>query len=312
MQRDYVFVVLIIVGSVGNGLSFMLMMQKSVRSTPFGYYLAHVAVADTIYLYFGLVPAVVMKFGGVDIFTLHNLACKTGTFLRCSSGDFAIWLVLTVTVDRFIAVKYPFKAKTLCTLAKAKVVCVILLCLSCIFNSYIFVTRGLVYVNELSVSTCKVMSTYFFFERYIRPWYNIIGLMIIPGGSMIILNTIIIVTLWKHNKARQDLTNRHDATVSIQVLHTTITLLAVNMMFIILVCPCFLMITILSYITLSSKAFPYVLTICVVLININHSCNIFLYVLTSKQFRDTLMKWFCSCHIRHYMPDSSFRQVTHF
>ncbi len=251
-----------------------------------------------MYLYFGLVPAVVMKFGGVNIFTLHNLTCTFGTFLHYSSGDFAIWLIVAVTVDRFIAVKYPFKAKTLCTFAKAKVVCVILLCLSCIFNSYIFVTLRLVYVKELSVSICKAMSTYLYFERYIKPWYNIIGLIIIPGGSMIILNTIIIVTLWKHNKARQDLTNRHDATVSRQVFRTTITLLGVSFMFIILVCPCFVMFTIMPHITLSFKAIQNIVTISLFLFNINYSCNIFLYVLTGKQFRDTLMKWFCGCGIQ--------------
>ncbi len=293
MKQNYTFLVLLIVGSIGNGLSFMLMMQKSVRSTPFGYYLAHVAVADTGYLYFGAIPVILKNFNVGDIFGLHNLTCKFGKFLQYSSGDFAIWLVLAVTVDRFIAVKYPFKHKTFSTLSKAKWICVMLFFLACIFNSYLFVTRGLVIVSSSIAPICGTLTSHSYFETYIRPWYNIIGLIIIPGGTMLILNALIVMVLW-----HESLSRKLDSPVSPQVIRTTITLLAVSMMFIVLVCPCFVMISFLPYLNLSSIGIQYVITVCLALIYINHSCNIFLYVLTSKQFRDTLMKWFCGCGIQ--------------
>ncbi len=273
----------------------MLMMQKSVRTTPFGYYLAHVAVADTGYLYFGLIPTILKSTGVEDILSYHQIICKFGKFFHYSSGDFAIWLVLAVTMDRFIVVKYPFKAKILCTLRRAKVVCVALLLLSCAFNSYLFITRDLITVNSSPLPICGILPQHAYFETYILPWYNIVGLVAIPGTTMFILNTLIVLTLWKQSRIQQNLSNDVHGVTSVQTVRTTITLLAVSTMFVILVCPCFLILSLLSYINLNSVNIQYTLSVCLTLIYINHSCNIFLYILTSQQFRDTLKVWFCRC-----------------
>jgi len=179
-----------------------------------------------------------------------------------------------------------------------------LLIFTCLFESYVFFTRGLVVDYEATYYTnnCKTLPNYsaIYFESYIRPWYNIIGLNLLPGGTMGILNIFIVIGLWKQSQTRKQLTANQDAsgTVSSQVVHTTVTLLAINMMFICLVCPCFVMISLNPYLDFSRLGAEYLITTAISLKYVYHSCNIILYVFTNQQIRNTVKMWFCSCIVK--------------
>ncbi len=277
----------------------MLMMHRNVRHTPFGFYLANVAVADTGYIVFGIIPIVVQSWNGFNILTYTETGCKIVTFIQFVCGDYAIWLLLAVSVDRYLVVKYPFKALTMCTMKRARWISISLFTLSCFFNNYVLVTRGLVVMYQPYMVICGYLPAYTFFSTFIRPWYVLTGLVIIPGISLCTFNVIIIASMWKQSCARNDISS-----VSIGAGHTTITLLSINIMFLVLVCPCFVILICIPYLNLSAISIHYVVIGCVMLIHVNHSVNIFLYGFTSSQFRGILKSWLCGC-IRTKSPPSA-------
>lgn len=289
--REILYCFILVIGLIGNSLSFMLMMHKNVRSTPFGFYLANVAVADTGYLLFGIIPILVRAYNGFDILIYSEVLCQGMAFLQFVSGDYAIWLLMALSVDRFIAVKYPFKVKLWCTMKKTQLVCIGLFCLSCLFNSYVFVIRN-IFVENGNLR-CTYSPEHDKFNNKIRPWYLLAGLVIIPGISLCTFNAIIIVIMWRQIKARRNMGATEDHVAENKAIQTTITLLAINIMFITLVCPCFSILSAVIYMKLSVLDLQYVVTVCVFLIHINHAINIFLYGLTSSQFRCILKGWLC-------------------
>ena len=108
---------LLLVATFGNVMSFIIMRRKSMKRSSPGIYFA--ACTDTSTVYWGLVPFVVYYFTSVDLWTLHPWSCKIIIFMLFSSADSAIWLLVAVTVDRFIAVRFPMKKSRLCTPRKA-------------------------------------------------------------------------------------------------------------------------------------------------------------------------------------------------
>ena len=97
-------ILLLTMATIGNGLSFMIMRRKSMKNTSSGVYFSAIACLDTMVVYFGLLPLTIHYFTSVDVLTWHPWSCKILIFMLFSSGDIAIWLLVAVTVDRFIAV----------------------------------------------------------------------------------------------------------------------------------------------------------------------------------------------------------------
>ncbi len=80
--RLALYVPILVLGTVGNFLSFVVMRRKSMRETSPGVYFAAIAVGDTLALYVGVVPFIVFYSSGVDLWTLHAWSCRCVHVLR--------------------------------------------------------------------------------------------------------------------------------------------------------------------------------------------------------------------------------------
>ena len=139
---------LLLVATFGNVMSFIIMRRKSMKRSSPGIYFAAIACTDTSTVYWGLVPFVVYYFTSVDLWTLHPWSCKIIIFMLFSSADSAIWLLVAVTVDRFIAVRFPMKKSRLSTPRKASITACALPSIAMTKNFHCFFTRGKEVVSD--------------------------------------------------------------------------------------------------------------------------------------------------------------------
>ncbi|ELT88865.1 hypothetical protein CAPTEDRAFT_99172, partial [Capitella teleta] len=138
----YVPPFMLVIGSIGNLLSFIIMARKGMRKLSTYNYLAVLAITDTLVLYVGLLRIWVAEIAGRDMRDHAVWICKTINVLGYTVSDYSVWLIIAMTVERWIAVCMPLKAPSMCNRRKAgaAIVCIFVLLLS--LNLHFFWTTG--------------------------------------------------------------------------------------------------------------------------------------------------------------------------
>ncbi|EDS28350.1 conserved hypothetical protein [Culex quinquefasciatus] len=110
---------LVLFGSIGNILSVLVFFKTKLKKLSSSYYLAALGLSDTCYL-FGLF---ITWLNLIDV-KIHTLEvyCQFLMFLSNLCSFLSVWFVVAFTVERFIAVLYPLKRQTMCTVRRAKMV----------------------------------------------------------------------------------------------------------------------------------------------------------------------------------------------
>lgn len=117
---------IMVIGLFGNLITVIIMTRRRMRSTT-NMYLAALAFVDMLYLVLTFV---------LGLSHYPNMVGRRYYFywrlrpflmmLTDACSNTSVWLTVTFTIERFIAVKYPMKGKVWCTEARAKklIVCV--------------------------------------------------------------------------------------------------------------------------------------------------------------------------------------------
>ncbi|XP_033759856.1 G-protein coupled receptor 4-like [Pecten maximus] len=186
---------LIIVGTVANFCSIVVLLRKPMRTSNTMFYLLVLSVGDIFVLYTGLLRYW-LKFGfDKDIRLISNASCKFHGFLVYVSLDFTAWILVAVTADRCFAICHPFKAKIVCTRKVAKViVCVILGTLIAI-NGHLF--WSLAILDLADEIQCTAVTD---FGNTIWPWMDFSVFSAMPFSIMITSNIIIVRQLCRSSR----------------------------------------------------------------------------------------------------------------
>ena len=129
MQRDeyklrhllllYVPPILLIIGTIGNLFSFAVLMMPSMRRMSTYLYLAALSVTDTLVLFVGLLRLWVGALQGYDIRDRVEWVCKSTNVLGYTVSDYSVWLIIAMTVERYVAVCHPLRAAAFCNRSRA-------------------------------------------------------------------------------------------------------------------------------------------------------------------------------------------------
>lgn len=130
MQDDtdvYLLPAIIIIGSLSNILTLIVFKKGKQQNLSVSYYLGVFSVTNLVHLFFNFgLHWLTMVSTGRSIETTSNLICPIWSFLYRIITFSGIWIVLAVTVDRYIAVCHPHHANTICSLFMAKVVIIVI------------------------------------------------------------------------------------------------------------------------------------------------------------------------------------------
>ena len=305
----YVAPILLIVGTFGNIFSFVILAKNMMKMSTYSY-LAVLAIMDISVLYIGLLRVWLGQLT-VDIFATANWLCKLMNFLSYVCSDSSVWLIIAVTVERYIAVCFPLRAPRMCNTRRALVVIISIIFVLCLVNAHMLWTVELSYTdyNNSMVPKCEHGADHKTLIKEIWPWVDAAIYSFIPFVIITFLNIQIIRQVLYSRKQRSAL---QQLTVTSKVngivyktrakrhcegsKKLTCMLLAVSFTFLFTTLPMNVLQIVSAFIVpkvddgskeYASRYAKIILarTVFELLMYVNHSINFFLYCATGRKFR---------------------------
>lgn len=199
LQRYYT-PILVHLGLLGNCLSMCVFFGTKLRYASSSIYLGALATSDSGYLIVVFVSwLTIVK---IELFNQPGY-CEFFTFLGHVFSFLSVWLVVAFTVERYIAVKWPLRRRSLCTVARARIV-VIGLTASAIFlcSPVILFCKSNTVRN---MTRCDLDKDWAFWANI----YNISDTVItfaVPLTIIVIFNTLIARNIYKSDHIRRTMT----------------------------------------------------------------------------------------------------------
>jgi len=116
-----VYIISSTVGTVGNVMSIMVLLRPRMRGKSVYLFLLLLAVADTAVLYVSGFKTWIRVVTGFELMNVNDFSCKSVNFLVLFFQHMSAWIVVLVTVDRFVAVWFPLKASSWCNVTRASI-----------------------------------------------------------------------------------------------------------------------------------------------------------------------------------------------
>lgn len=301
----YVPPILVILGTFGNISSFIILKRKAMLKFSTYFYLMILAIADTLVLYVGLLRLWIGELTGYDIRDEVNWLCKLTNVVGYTISDFSVWLIIAVTVERYIVVCYPLKANNFCNTQRAKKVTLVLFLIFLCLNMHFLWTVQIVYYTHKGerIPQCAGGKYYKGVVADVWPWIDAMLYSFLPFVIIIILNGLIIRQVVLARRTRSELRSgtgyeqrrpSHEGNTRL-----TIMLLTISFAFLLTTLPMNIVNITTSHwnqytddLHLVSK-YRLARTITELLMYVNHSMNFFLYCATGQKFRHQLVWMLC-------------------
>jgi len=184
--------VIVLMGTIGNTLSFCVLVRRHMRSTPMYFYLTLLAVADTFVLYVSAFKVWIRVLAHFELLHISNVGCKLLMFLLLCSFYMSAWLVVLVTLDRFLVVWFPFRGYLLMRIRRARLTAAVLAVVVAVYNVHVFWTISLHRVG--SFPTCDADDDNFFME-HVFEYLKLISYCVVPFVVVVALNVGIVVRI---------------------------------------------------------------------------------------------------------------------
>ncbi|CAC5400254.1 unnamed protein product [Mytilus coruscus] len=284
-------------GIVGNILSFIVLTKFS-NKFPSYHYLYVLASLDMVVLFTGLLRLWIKQITGKDVASESNILCPLFTFLGFFSSVASVWIVLAISIDRAIAIKYPLKRYKEDVNKRTKITILIILIASGLANIHFLFTMGLQPNRSGDHSTsCDPHLSYLHFYRNVWTWIDAIIYSWIPFCVIGVTNIITIIGLFIARKTRKSL-NGKEIKLSHREHYMTIMVLTISISVLIMLIPVNTIMIMLIFWkeTIGSNQELYNMqlakTIGELLMYTSHSINFVLYYWAGSQFRHQFGKVF--------------------
>lgn len=294
-----------ILGIFGNILSIIILSRPQMRSS-INYLLIALARCDilliiTSILLFGF-PAIYEYTGQLFVYYFYVFPHISPYFFPVAmcAQTASIYLTFTVTLERFVAVCHPLRARALCTYGRAKLYVIGCWTFSLVFNLPHFWDVNVHPMNydEDTVVYCLSASDLRSDRDYVNiyiHWMSLVVLYIIPFTTLAILNTLIYRQVRKANRERQRLSRTEKREIGLATM-----LLCVVLVF--FVC------NVLSMINNILEAIydiinDYLVKSSNLLVTFNSSINFVIYVIFGEKFKRIFLLLFCTGRVGRESPD---------
>ncbi|CAF0785489.1 unnamed protein product [Adineta ricciae] len=318
--------VLIIFGSICNIITFIVMRRRRMRVSSTCFYMATLAVTDTVVLWTGCLNQWFYMIQLQTLVVKSNLSCKLLPFLFVFFADASVWIIVCMSFERYFAVSRPLKASQMCTTRRAKWVLLTIFGVFVLIDGHYLITLELQLLNdEYPVCHPKIWARLFVEKIFV--YIDALKYSAIPFCILVVLSILIIQRVFHaegisaqlqnlnylRNYRRYTLTtsptlfSRSPSTLGINSAiqtnsssntrvgrRVTLMLLSVSIAFCIFSAPMSLMQIIQSVTKPGHYEIPLAIGKAVAELcqYINHSCSFFLYALTGRVFRREFIRLF--------------------
>ena len=289
-----------LVGIPGNLLSFLVMRSTRMRYKAYVHYLRALAVFDSFVLmfrYFTRLDSLLETMGHGKIYAYYgDGACKIHNFVEYVCLLMSSWLVVCISLERYISVNHPFKKDKICTPRRSPAIIIAMFA----FLSYTQIFR-LVLVGKYDLwhdclsHDLKIVRIYVALHVYM---YQLVLQFLVPVLVITVCNVLIL----RRIKELRYSVAKHGTVHSKQVVarkhKTTCMLLLVTFGYLFTFMP-FLMVSLIMHIAVSTdyqtarqimRDMRHINPILEVLQELNYAVNFFIYVYSEEHFRVELRR----------------------
>lgn len=295
---------IVTVGIVGNSVTIVVLTQRRMRSST-NLYLTALATSDALYLIFSFTLSLIHYPPMNEAFSYLQYY-GYGLMLTDACSNTSVWLTVSFTVERYIAVCHPIRGKMLCTESRAKLVIVTVFLFA--FMSTLptpfehdvverwdpTINQTIYHMDYSELGKDPVYTTSFY-------WFTTLLFTLIPLTLLAVFNSFLICAVHRSKQQRRKMTSvrgdRNDSSSS-QETRITIMLIAVVVLFLLCQVPTSVIMLYEANVTPTkhqSVLFQGLGNVCNFLMAINASCNFLLYSALSDRYRKTLLATFLRC-----------------
>ena len=286
-----------LLGLAGNILSFLVLLQAHSHS-PMFLVLRAIAVSDGLFL---LSVFILMTLVNINPYiSICNWCHVYRGYIQFSVWPImmmtqmsTVWLTVLVSLERYIAICFPLRSSSICTISKVRKAVILIFIVSIIYNIpryFEFEVSSNEEINKTSIGTQEIY-------RYLYSGilYSL-TLFFIPLLSLIFLNVKLILAIKEGKKQWETLQFRQRKEQNLTIIPLTIVLV-----FFICGVPA-LAVNVIDSINPYLMDQPWYLVFLVIanlLVVLNSACNFIIYCLLGKKFRTKLLQM-CRCQCSRY------------
>ena len=282
---------ILVVGLIGNLVTMSVMQRKSFEKHLFRYMITALAVSDSVLVI--LAPfnkMFVIEWLGFDFRSYSQLTCKTFFWFWRNAKMTSSWFIVLVSIERFIAVWFPFKSRQLVTKQFFWFSILLNYVMAATFNTiWVYLTDSV--VN----GTCQVNKSLNGNVK-MEQFFVILGTClysIVPSILIVCLNTLTIRRLVNQRKSLVQVTSKSNKAKETSMI--TIMLACNSLAFVMLVVPitlmhCYALFTGSSDLYTSKEPITATMReITQTLEQLNYAINFILYSACSTTFRKEVL-----------------------
>ncbi|XP_045159566.2 cysteinyl leukotriene receptor 2-like [Mercenaria mercenaria] len=199
--------IIISIGTVGNILTVIILLRYMRKISSTAVFLLTLAISDTLFLLNAPLRRWIIVIWDKDVRYISELGCKFSVYLTYSSLQLSSWILVAVTVERFICVVWPHRVRLGCTRKSATGVVAVLILIIFGSNAHIFYGFGRsdlpIFNNQ---GLCEPLyEGYHTFWSKMYTWIDFAVVFLVPFVVLLVANTAIIYKLRKSQNQRRKL-----------------------------------------------------------------------------------------------------------
>ncbi|GIY11039.1 FMRFamide receptor [Caerostris extrusa] len=247
---------------------------------------------------------VIANFVSLIILSRPQMRSSVNLGLIAQTGS--VWTTVAVTVERYIAVCHPLKAKSLCTYRRARSFNLFITLMAIFFNIPRFweVEHSEYFAPDMNRTVYKVVASQLrvnklYYEVY-HIWLYLLVMYFIPFLVLMIFNILIWKTVRRANKERQTLSRKQQEEFSLAMM-----LLCVVVVFLI----CNILALVINIIEYFDIFLLPLVRVSNLLVTVNSSVNFVIYCIFGRKFKRTFLVLFCKYPIQRASINDSFQLI---
>lgn len=283
-------VVVVCPGLIGNILTILVLFQRSMKSST-NYFLFALAFWDSIVLIMSTLLMSVQHIIPIYKTEIYPFVFSYAYPIAVISQTATIYLTVSFTVERYIAVCHPLKAASMCTTTRAKLVISIVSVASTLYNiPRWFEYRPKIENGKLEHKKALLLCS----ETYKSVYYMLYVPMmyIIPLVILAILNTFLVRAVRE--------SSRNHATMNVrQHRENNVTIMLVSVVVVFIVCQLPALVYNVGFaitpeiVGNKSSSWKILSSVRNFSVTFNSSINFILYCALGQKFRRTFLQTFC-------------------
>ena len=290
----YWFPILVPIGLVGNTLSFLVMIRPNNRKVSTCIYMAAISINDNLMMCLALRSWVGLA---IETYQIDVVQCKIFSWLTAFAMQNSRYQILAMTVDKYVAIKWPHKAATYSTPKRGKfIITVVFICIL-IYNARHIPMSSIVQGRSRSYADGGIISV-------VLTWLSFFVNGVIPFSLLIYMNYVIVQTIKNSGKMfgstskpehishdRKGMETRQRKMKSAEN-QLTVMLLLVTILYLVPQIPAYIRNIYAKFATQDTPAkyasYILILLLTYALSITSNGINFFLYCISGKKFRNDL------------------------